>query len=178
MPPKGSKKVKSETKKETKKDNDDNFSDISDDDIDVDEQEFPEDGDVDDRNAEELVDEEDEEEEEEGALVIEDDEPVIEKNTRTYTIVDPEDRETSSRLTRFECARIIGERAIHIDNGALIYVDIGNSSSSIDIAYRELMARVVPMAVIRDVGNEHVEIWKVREMSLPHDLPNLEKFIR
>lgn len=57
---------------------------------------------------------------------------------------------TTEKLTRFEKARILGARAIQISMGAKPLVKIERSLDSIDIAYDELEAGVLPLDVIRD----------------------------
>lgn len=56
---------------------------------------------------------------------------------------------TTENLTRFERARLLGARAIQISMGAKPLVEIGDSLDSIDIAYEELKAGVLPLDVIR-----------------------------
>lgn len=181
MPPKGSKKVKIP---ESKKKDEDAFSDISDEEeIEIEDQIFPEDGDLD--VAEEPENKDTDEDDAEGADgddldIVEDidDEPVLQKNIKIYKFVAPDNRETSSRLTKYEFGRVLGERARHIDNGATIYVDIESDTTSIAIAYRELVSGVLPMAILRHVGNGMVEYWKLKEMTIPQDIPGIETFQR
>lgn len=107
-----------------------------------------------------------------------DDEPIEHDTqmTKHFKVVDPEERVTSDRLSLFECARMIGEYAKHLDNGAQTTSDIQNCTSSLEIAYRDLLAKKIPMAVIRHVGQNKVEVWKLKEMILP-DLPPLSYFM-
>ena len=59
---------------------------------------------------------------------------------------------TTENLTRFEKARLLGARAIQISMGAKPLVDTKklDSLDTIDIAYEELKANVLPLDVIRD----------------------------
>ena len=102
--------------------------------------------------------------------------PPVPELIRNMTVVKPEDRTTSERLSNFECARILGDRARHIDNGARPYIDTTNFTSSLEIAYAELMQKKIPMAIIRHIGNNSVEIWRLRDMLLPK-LPPASHFI-
>jgi len=52
-------------------------------------------------------------------------------------------------MTRFEKARIVGARALQIAMGAPILTEAMGSSSSIDIAMKELMEKVLPITVRR-----------------------------
>ena len=56
-------------------------------------------------------------------------------------------------LTKYEKVRIIGTRAEQLENGALPVIDIGNMTSSILIAEKELEERKLPMIVIRNMPN-------------------------
>jgi DNA-directed RNA polymerase I, II, and III subunit RPABC2 len=94
-------------------------------------------------------------------------EPPVPEIIRNYMVIKPENRTTSERLSNFECARVLGERARHIDNGATPYIDTSNFTSSLEIAYTELVQKRIPMAVIRYVGHNSVEIWRLRDMIIP-----------
>jgi len=53
------------------------------------------------------------------------------------------------RLTAFEKARIIGIRAIQLDYGAEPFIKIEGSMSTIEIASKELEAKVLPLSIKR-----------------------------
>jgi len=53
------------------------------------------------------------------------------------------------RLTAFEKARIIGIRAIQLDYGAEPFIELDRPMSTIDIATKELEARVLPLSIKR-----------------------------
>jgi DNA-directed RNA polymerase, subunit K/omega len=59
---------------------------------------------------------------------------------------------TAKNLTRFEKARLLGARAIQISMGAKPLVDTKklDSLDSIDIAYAELKADVLPLDVVKE----------------------------
>lgn len=98
-----------------------------------------------------------------------------EGSIRIYTIVKPEDRISSERLSLFECARILGDRARHLDNGAPPYVDTTKLRSSLEIAYTELISKKIPMCIVRHRSATSVEIWRLREMTLP-SIPSIDWF--
>jgi DNA-directed RNA polymerase I, II, and III subunit RPABC2 len=56
-------------------------------------------------------------------------------------------------LTKYEKVRIIGTRAEQLENGAPPVIDIGDMTSSIEIAEKELEERKLPMIVIRNMPN-------------------------
>lgn len=92
-------------------------------------------------------------------------------------VVARDQRRTSNRLSLFECARVLGDRARHISNGAPIYVDDKDCRGEIEIAYLELVAKRIPMSVIRKVGLDYVEIWDLNEMIIPQ-IPTIDYFTR
>lgn len=56
-------------------------------------------------------------------------------------------------LTKYEKVRIIGTRAEQLEAGAPPTIDIGNMTSAIDIAEKELKERKIPMMVVRNMPN-------------------------
>lgn len=55
----------------------------------------------------------------------------------------------TTKLTRFERARIIGARALQISLGAPVLIDLGELKDPTEIAVLEFKKRAVPMTVIR-----------------------------
>ncbi len=53
------------------------------------------------------------------------------------------------KITRFEKARIVGARALQISMGAPILVDASENTNPIDIALKELEARILPITIRR-----------------------------
>ena len=58
------------------------------------------------------------------------------------------------KLTRFEKARIVGARALQISMGAPILVDASENTNPIDIALKELDARILPITIRRTLPDE------------------------
>jgi len=57
-------------------------------------------------------------------------------------------------LTRFEKARIMGARALHLSLGAPVFIEIPkNATSSLEIAMEELKQRVIPIVIKRTLPN-------------------------
>ena len=57
-------------------------------------------------------------------------------------------------LTRFERARIMGARALHLSLGAPVFIEIPkNATSSLEIAMEELKQRVIPIVIKRTLPN-------------------------
>lgn len=100
----------------------------------------------------------------------------IGQNERTLKFVPANERLTSERLTRAECAELIGQRWRHIDNGAPPYIDITNMTSTQEIAYNEFLQKKIPMGIIRTIGMGWVERWYLHECVLPR-LPPVETFL-
>ena len=58
------------------------------------------------------------------------------------------------KITRFEKARIVGARALQISMGAPILVDASENTNPIDIALKELDARILPITIRRTLPDE------------------------
>lgn len=78
---------------------------------------------------------------------------------------------TPHRMTNFEFTRVLGDRATHLDNGASPNIDITGMTSSIEIAYHELIAKKIPMTISRRLGGRNVDILNVSDMDLPNHPP-------
>lgn len=118
------------------------------------------------------------EEDEEIEEVLQDEEKKIDpRSIKINKIVAPDKRVTSERMTGLEFARLVGDRAAHLDKGAPPYIDTTKFTNTIAIAYTEVKMRLVPFAILRKVGENTYEKWKVKEMTLG-DIPTLEDFVK
>ena len=130
---------------------------------------------VDDEDADDFTELKDSDTEIEPAVEIIDDivyddeeiEPPVHEIIKTITVVAPDERRTSERLSIFECGAMIGNRSRHINNGATPLVDASAMTSSLEIAYHELIQKKIPMSTVRTVGKKRVEIWRLSEMVVP-----------
>ena len=75
---------------------------------------------------------------------------------------------TNHFLTKFERCKIITTRVSQIENNAPIMLHLKNveSMSSIEIAKKELEARVIPLTVLRSLPNGSVETVDIRHILL------------
>jgi DNA-directed RNA polymerase I, II, and III subunit RPABC2 len=79
-------------------------------------------------------------------------------------IIDPMHK-TLPFLSRYEKARILGERAKQIDNGAKPFVEV--DETMIDgylIAYKEFEAKKIPFIIKRPLPNGVVEYWRLSDL--------------
>ena len=75
------------------------------------------------------------------------------------------DRRTSRFLTKFERARVIGERAIQISNNADVHVEVPEGMwDPLKIAEKELKERKIPFVIRRYLPNGEYEDWEVNEL--------------
>jgi len=94
---------------------------------------------------------------------IKDDKSLKDKNE--YKFIPIKDRLTSRFLTKYERAKIIGERAIQINNGSEVYVDVPNDmSDSLKIAEKELKEKKIPFIIRRYLPNGDFEDWELNEL--------------
>lgn len=107
--------------------------------------------------------EEEEEEEDEG-----DDEYNIEiiKNNGLIRITD-QNRNFLPRITSYEWARINETRALQIDNGSIVSIDVPpDMTDSLNISSTELRQGQCPLYIGRPLGNgTEMEIWHTNELA-------------
>jgi len=89
-----------------------------------------------------------------------------EKKEEPSVVVNPEDRITLPKLTKYERVRLIGTRAKQISLGAKVMVKNTNGLSSIEIAKLELSFKMIPMKIKRVLPDNKIEIWKLSELEL------------
>ena len=70
-------------------------------------------------------------------------------------------------LTKYEKARVIGERAEQIARGFPPLVDVGELTNPLDIALKELKEKKIPIMIRRPLPNGTVEIWKIDDLIIP-----------
>lgn len=75
-----------------------------------------------------------------------------------------EDRITIPVLTKYERARLIGERAEQIARGSPPMVDVGELTDPVLIAEKELILKRIPLMIKRPLPNGKVEIWKIEDL--------------
>jgi DNA-directed RNA polymerase I, II, and III subunit RPABC2 len=81
-------------------------------------------------------------------------------------IIDPFHK-TLPIITRYERARILGERAKQIDAGAPIFVEIEeNMIDGYLIALKEFEAKKIPFIVQRPLPNGACEYWKLNDLEI------------
>jgi len=81
-------------------------------------------------------------------------------------IIDPFHK-TLPILTKYEKARILGQRAKQIDNNAKIFVNVeDNIIDSYVIAEMELKAKKIPFIIKRPLPGGSCEYWKVKDLEI------------
>jgi DNA-directed RNA polymerase I, II, and III subunit RPABC2 len=88
------------------------------------------------------------------------------KKEEPSIIVNPEDRITLPKLTKYERVRLIGTRAKQISLGAKVMVKNTNGLSAIELAKLELSLKMIPMKIERILPDNKIEIWKLSELEL------------
>lgn len=90
-------------------------------------------------------------------------------------IVTGDQRRTRRVMTRYELARIVGDRATYIEHGAtdidervLAYAKTHDFTKSITIAMVEVLSGLCPMHIMRSISATTAERWNVSELILPH----------
>ncbi len=73
-------------------------------------------------------------------------------------------RITLPKLTKYERARVIGERAIDLENGKPPLIPLEGETDALKIAYMELMARKIPSIIRRPLPDGSCEDWRVIDL--------------
>ncbi len=73
-------------------------------------------------------------------------------------------KRTSPYMTKYERARIIGSRALQISMNAPVMVDTEGLTDPMDIAEKELIAKLVPFIIRRFLPDGTYEDWRVSEL--------------
>lgn len=136
------------------------------------------DDDEDEPKQKQLEDEDDEEEDEHEYSVL--DLNTNQKGEKTKIVyIDSNNRKTSKFMTNFEYARLIGARAVQIENNEpinpIVKEKFPNLTNSLDLAEKELNEKSIdfPIRIERPIvtrnGIKYVELWTVKEMILPSE---------
>ena len=81
-------------------------------------------------------------------------------------IVDPLHK-TIPFITKYEIARVIGERAKQIDSGANIFTEIDDTTiDSYLIALKEFNEKKIPFIIKRPIPNGASEYWKLQDLEI------------
>jgi len=85
-------------------------------------------------------------------------------------IIDPLHK-TIPIMTKYEKARILGQRAKQINNGASIFVQPRQETfDGYLIALQELEEKKLPFIIRRPLPNGHSEYWKVSDLEYLHEI--------
>ena len=89
-------------------------------------------------------------------------------------MVDPSERISPNRLTKYEMVRILGERTKQLTLGAKPMIKNYQSLSYDKIAEEELKLNMIPYKIKRPLPNGRYEIWTLSELKKEHLLSYLE----
>ena len=87
------------------------------------------------------------------------------KENKKFNFKPIKERETSRFLTKFERAKILGERAIQIANGAKVMVEVEKGIwDPMKIAEKELREKKINYVVRRYLPDGSYEDWNLNEL--------------
>ena len=87
------------------------------------------------------------------------------KNNKKFNFKPIKERETSRFLTKFERAKILGERAIQISNGAKVMVEVEKGVwDPMVIAEKELSEKKINYVIRRYLPDGNYEDWNLNEL--------------
>ena len=83
---------------------------------------------------------------------------------KEITIVPNNYRKTSDIISQYELTDVTSNRAIQIENGSKIFVDIGDESNPVKMAEMEIRMKKCPLSVMRHISSNIAEVWEVNDM--------------
>ena len=93
------------------------------------------------------------------------DEKKAKNNSKKFNLKPIKERETSRFLTKYEKAKILGERAIQISNGAKVMVEVEKGVwDPMIIAEKELREKKIEYVVRRYLPDGSYEDWELNEL--------------
>ncbi len=75
-------------------------------------------------------------------------------------------RLTTEFMTKYEYTRLVTKRAEELRKGSPPMLDVGDCIDVIEIARREISARIIPFCIIRKLPTGQKEIWKIKDMHI------------
>lgn len=103
-----------------------------------------------------------------------DDEEIEIKPDTSIEYVKKEDRQSSSKLTKYEMYRILGERSAQLTMGAKALIKNYKGLNYEKIAEEELKLNMIPFKIRRPLPNGKYELWNLEELSKEHLLSLIE----
>lgn len=73
-------------------------------------------------------------------------------------------RITTKFMTKYERARILGTRALHISMNAPVMVQLDGETDPLRIAQKELRERKIPIMIRRYLPDDSYEDWSIDEL--------------
>lgn len=87
------------------------------------------------------------------------------KSITKSKVIPIKERLTSRFLTKYERAKIIGERAIQISNGSEVYIEVPEGIwDPLQIAEIELKQKKIPFTIRRYLPNGDYEDWDINDL--------------
>jgi DNA-directed RNA polymerase subunit K/omega len=78
-------------------------------------------------------------------------------------------RVTSNQMTKYEKVGLIGKRAKSLEADFAPIDNRNKFTDAMDIAIDEFIRGIMPLNIVRDLGNGITEIWSVAEMIPPKE---------
>ncbi|KAF2077888.1 hypothetical protein CYY_000850 [Polysphondylium violaceum] len=75
-------------------------------------------------------------------------------------------RKTTRYMTKYERARLLGSRALQISMNSPIMVELEGETDPLQIAWKELRAKKIPLIIRRFLPNGCYEDWSVDELTI------------
>ncbi|CAD6195268.1 unnamed protein product [Caenorhabditis auriculariae] len=84
----------------------------------------------------------------------------------TGKAVPAQDRVTTTFMTKYERARVLGTRALQIAMGAPVMVELEGETDPLEIARKELKHRRIPIIIRRYLPDGSFEDWSIDQLHI------------
>lgn len=81
--------------------------------------------------------------------------------------VHPMNRITSEIMNKFEYTEVTSLRAKQIEDGGMVFTDVGELTDPLDQARKEILDKKCPLDITRMLTDKIAEKWHVNEMACP-----------
>ncbi|KAL0266305.1 UNVERIFIED_CONTAM: hypothetical protein PYX00_008890 [Menopon gallinae] len=89
---------------------------------------------------------------------------LVNANAENKGSVQKSKRITTKYMTKYERARVLGTRALHIAMGAPVMVELEGETDPLQIAMKELKQRRIPIIIRRYLPDQSYEDWGIDEL--------------
>ena len=69
-------------------------------------------------------------------------------------------------LTKYEKTKLLGLRVVQLNNNAIPYINANENMTNIEIAFREIELKKIPLIIKRPLSNNKFEYWRLKDLEI------------